>query len=80
MDGQSLTSLVRQLTAGAISGGRRRLRRGLVVAQLAVTVLLQASAGLLLRTYYNLAMWIIDSTRSGAKAPAINPLDAIQAD
>lgn len=38
----------------SVSGGRRRLQRGLVVAQLAVTVLLLASAGLLLRSYYNL--------------------------
>jgi putative ABC transport system permease protein len=38
-----------------ISGGRRRLQRGLVVAQLAFTVLLLASAGLLLRSYYNLS-------------------------
>jgi putative ABC transport system permease protein len=39
----------------SISGGRRRLQRGLVVAQLAFTVLLLASAGLLLRSYYNLS-------------------------
>ncbi len=38
----------------SVSGGRRRLQRGLVVAQLAFTVLLLASAGLLLRSYYNL--------------------------
>jgi putative ABC transport system permease protein len=38
----------------SVAGGRRRLQRGLVVAQLAVTVLLLASAGLLLRSYYNL--------------------------
>jgi predicted permease len=39
----------------SISGGRRRLQSGLVVAQLAFTVLLLASAGLLLRSYYNLS-------------------------
>jgi putative ABC transport system permease protein len=39
----------------SISGGRRRLQRGLVVAQLAFTVLLLSSAGLLLRSYYNLS-------------------------
>jgi putative ABC transport system permease protein len=39
----------------SISGGRRRFQRGLVVAQLAFTVLLLASAGLLLRSYYNLS-------------------------
>ena len=38
----------------SVSGGRRVLQRGLVVAQLAFTVLLLASAGLLLRSYYNL--------------------------
>jgi putative ABC transport system permease protein len=38
----------------SVSGGRRRLQRGLVVGQLAVSVLLLASAGLLLRSYYNL--------------------------
>ena len=39
----------------SVSGGRSTLQRGLVVAQLAVTVLLLASAGLLLRSYYNLS-------------------------
>lgn len=39
----------------SVSGGRRTLQRGLVVAQLAITVLLLASAGLLLRSYYNLS-------------------------
>ena len=38
----------------SVSGGRRVLQRGLVIAQLAFTVLLLASAGLLLRSYYNL--------------------------
>jgi putative ABC transport system permease protein len=39
----------------SVSGGRRTLQGGLVVAQLAFTVLLLASAGLLLRSYYNLS-------------------------
>src|SRR5262249_39699755 len=39
----------------SVSGGRRTLQRGLVVAQLAVTVVLLSSAGLLLRSYYNLS-------------------------
>jgi putative ABC transport system permease protein len=39
----------------SVAGGQRRLQRGLVVAQLALTVLLLASAGLLLRSYYNLS-------------------------
>lgn len=39
----------------SVSGGRRRLQRGLVVAQIAFTVLLLSSAGLLLRSYYNLS-------------------------
>jgi len=39
----------------SVSGGRRRLQRGLVIVQLAFTVLLLSSAGLLLRSYYNLA-------------------------
>ncbi len=38
----------------SVSGERRRLQQGLVVAQLAVTVVLLASAGLLLRSYRNL--------------------------
>ncbi len=38
----------------SVSGGRRVLQRGLVVAQLALTVLLLAGAGLLLRSYNNL--------------------------
>jgi putative ABC transport system permease protein len=38
----------------SLSGERRRLQRGLVVAQLAVTVVLLATAGLLLRSYRNL--------------------------
>ena len=39
----------------SVSGGRRRLQRGLVVGQLSVAVVLLASAGLLLRSYYNLS-------------------------
>ena len=39
----------------SVSGGRRVLQRGLVIAQLALTVLLLASAGLLMRSYYNLS-------------------------
>ncbi len=39
----------------SVSGGHRRMQRSLVVAQLAVTVLLLSSAGLLLRSYYNLS-------------------------
>jgi putative ABC transport system permease protein len=39
----------------SVSSGRRSLQRGLVIAQLAVTVLLLASAGLLMRSYYNLS-------------------------
>jgi putative ABC transport system permease protein len=39
----------------SVAGGQRRLQRGLVVAQLALTVLLLASAGLLLRSYYNIS-------------------------
>jgi predicted permease len=39
----------------SISGTRGRLQRWLVVAQLAVTVVLLSSAGLLLRSYYNLS-------------------------
>jgi putative ABC transport system permease protein len=39
----------------SIAGGRRHLQRGLVVAQLALAVVLLASAGLLLRSYYNLS-------------------------
>ncbi|MGH9393232.1 MAG: FtsX-like permease family protein, partial [Terriglobales bacterium] len=48
-----LAALLASLNAGA-PGGRRRLQRGLVVGQLALTVLLVASAGLLLRSFYNL--------------------------
>jgi len=39
----------------SVAGGRRVLQRGLVVAQLSLTVLLLAGAGLLLRSYYNLS-------------------------
>ncbi len=49
-----LAQLLASLNAGA-PGGRRRLQRVLVVAQLALTVLLAAGAGLLLRSFYNLS-------------------------
>ena len=39
----------------SVSRGRHALQRGLVIAQLGLTVLLLASAGLLLRTYANLS-------------------------
>jgi len=39
----------------SVSSGKRSMQRGLVVAQLAFTVMLLASAGLLLRSYYNLS-------------------------
>ena len=39
----------------SVSGGRGRLQSALTVAQLAVTVVLLAAAGLLLRSYYNLS-------------------------
>jgi predicted permease len=39
----------------AISGSRRGLHRGLVIAQLALTVVLLSATGLLLRSYYNLS-------------------------
>lgn len=48
-----LGALLVSLNAGA-PGGRRRLQRTLVAGQLALTVLLLASAGLLLRSYWNL--------------------------
>lgn len=38
-----------------VSGGRHKWQRALVVAQVALTVLLLASAGLMLRSYYNLS-------------------------
>ncbi len=37
-----------------IAGSRRMMQRGTVIAQLALTVLLLSSAGLLVRSYYNL--------------------------
>ncbi len=49
-----LAQLLASLNAGA-PGGKRRMQRALVVAQLALTVLLAAGAGLLLRTFYNLS-------------------------
>ncbi len=39
----------------SVAGGRRVMQSGLVVAQLALTVMLLAGAGLLLRSYYNLS-------------------------
>ena len=39
----------------SVSGRRGRLQRSLVISQLAVTVVLLSSAGLLLRSYYNLS-------------------------
>lgn len=48
-----LGALLVSLSAGA-PGGRRRVQRALVAGQLALTVLLLASAGLLLRSYWNL--------------------------
>ncbi len=42
-------------SARSVAGGRRRWQQSLVIAQLALTVLLLSSAGLLLRTYYNLS-------------------------
>jgi putative ABC transport system permease protein len=48
-----LSALLTSLNAGA-PGGRRRLQRGLVVVQLALTVLLLTTSGLLLRSLYNL--------------------------
>ena len=47
----------------SVSAGNRRLQRALVVAQLAVTVLLLSSAGLLLRSTTTCRAWRRDSTR-----------------
>jgi len=50
----NLSAILAQAGRGG-SGGRHRWQRGLVTAQVALTVLLLASAGLMLRSYYNLA-------------------------
>lgn len=42
-------------TARTVAGGRHQLQRGLVVAQIALSLLLVGSAGMLLRSYYNLS-------------------------
>src|SRR5262249_54887894 len=42
-------------TRGAVGGTRRYVRRGLVVAEVALAVILVVRAGLLIRTVYNLA-------------------------
>ena len=42
-------------TKGASGGTRRHVRRGLVVAEVALAVILVIGAGLLIRTVYNLA-------------------------
>ena len=52
--GSDLAPVLAQ-SSRSISGGPRRLQRGLVVAQLAVAVVLLAATGLLLRSYYNLS-------------------------
>jgi len=50
----SLSAILAQAGRGG-SGGRHQWQRGLVTGQVALTVLLLASAGLMLRSYYNLA-------------------------
>ncbi len=50
----SLMAALKEGTRGAGAAWRRHARRGLVVAQVAVAVMLVAGAGLLLRTVYNL--------------------------
>lgn len=50
----NLSGILAQAGRGG-SGGRHQWQRGLVTAQVALTVLLLAGAGLLLRSYYNLA-------------------------
>ena len=50
----NLAALLSQAGRG-ISGGRNQWQRALVAGQVAVTVLLLASAGLMLRSYYNLS-------------------------
>jgi putative ABC transport system permease protein len=50
----NLSAILAQAGRGG-SGGRHQWQRGLVMAQVALTVLLLASAGLMLRSYYNLS-------------------------
>jgi predicted permease len=50
----NLSAILAQAGRGG-SGGRHQWQRGLVTAQVALTVLLLAGAGLMLRSYYNLA-------------------------
>jgi putative ABC transport system permease protein len=50
----NLSAILAQAGRGG-SGGRHQWQRALVTAQVALTVLLLASAGLMLRSYYNLA-------------------------
>jgi putative ABC transport system permease protein len=50
----NLSAILAQAGRGG-SGSRHQWQRGLVAGQVALTVLLLASAGLLLRSYYNLA-------------------------
>jgi putative ABC transport system permease protein len=50
----NLSAILAQAGRGG-SGGRHQWQRGLVAGQVALTVLLLASAGLMLRSYYNLA-------------------------
>jgi putative ABC transport system permease protein len=51
-------------TRGASGGVRRQVRRGLVVAEVAVAVMLVIGAGLLIRTVYNLANVEVGFNRS----------------
>lgn len=50
----NLSAILAQAGRGG-SGGRHQWQRGLVTGQVALTTLLLASAGLMLRSYYNLA-------------------------
>jgi predicted permease len=52
--GVTLSLLVTQ-SSRSVAGGRSRWQQSMVVVQIAITVLLLASAGLLLRSYYNLS-------------------------